>query len=52
MLFTHDWVGGQTTPHIPQLFGSCVVSAQPLGQQVSLPLQAGPPLQGVSHMLF
>jgi hypothetical protein len=37
----------QTTPHPPQLFGSLLVSMQPLGQQVSPVGQAGPPLHMV-----
>jgi hypothetical protein len=41
-------------PHIPQLLASFWVSAQPVGQQVWVIEQAGPPLHimGATHMLF
>jgi hypothetical protein len=42
----HGW------PQLPQFFGSLVVSLHPVAQQVVTPVQAGPPLHVVVHMLF
>jgi hypothetical protein len=54
VLLTHVSVGAQTTPHIPQLFGSFVVSTQPDGQHDCAPVHAGPLLHvfGCLHALF
>lgn len=49
---THVSPAAQGLPQLPQFFTSVDVSVQPVAQQVSLPVQTGPPLQlgGVTHM--
>jgi len=42
--FTHPALSAQPLPHRPQLPGSVWVSLQPLSQQLSPPVQTGPPL--------
>ncbi len=49
---THVSPAAHGLPQLPQFFGSVDVSVQPFAQQVSVPVQTGPPLQlgGVTQL--
>jgi hypothetical protein len=49
---THEVVAPHDIPHIPQLFGSVLVSVQPDAQQVWPGWQPGPPLHWAWHVLL
>lgn len=48
----HVKAGGQALPHPAQFCGSVWVSVHPVWQHVSMPVQAGPPLQEVVGWQF